>query len=79
MQNPVGTNIGYYIPSDSAKWLKHLLDSMDILSFWSACLLAIGVSIVAKVKRGAAVAAVFGWWILYILVLKVGLPSLTGS
>ena len=79
MQNPMGTNIGYYIPSDSPAWLKHLLDSADIFSIWSACLLTIGVSIVGKVKRGAAAAAVFGWWIVYIVVLKIALPSVTGS
>ncbi len=78
LQSPIGTNIGYYIPSDSPKWLKHLLDSADVFSIWSACLLTIGVSIVGKVKRGAAAAAVFGWWVVYVLLFKVALASLGG-
>ncbi len=78
IQSPVGTNIGYYIPSDSPQWLKHLLDSADVFSIWSACLLTIGVSITGKVKRGAAAAAVFGWWVAYVLLVKVALAGLGG-
>lgn len=78
MQNPVGTNIGFYLSSESPRWLKGFLDSVDIFAIWSACLLTIGVSIVGKVKRSSAAACVFGWWIVYVLVLKVAIPAMRG-
>lgn len=76
MQNPVGTNVGYYLPSDTPKWISGFADSVDIFSIWCACLLTIGISIVAKVKRSAAAITVFGWWILYVLIFKVALASM---
>ncbi|MHB1022440.1 MAG: YIP1 family protein [Acidobacteriaceae bacterium] len=78
LQNPIGTNIGYYLSSDTPKWLTGLLDSVDVISIWSACLLTIGVAVVGKVKRSSAAIAVFGWWILYVLVFKVALVALRG-
>ena len=76
MQNPVGTNVGYYLPSDTPKWLSGFADSLDIFSIWSACLLTIGMSVVGKVKRSAAAIAVFSWWLLYILIFKIALASM---
>jgi hypothetical protein len=35
LKNPVGTNIGYYLGSDSAAWLKSLLTSIDFFSLWT--------------------------------------------
>ncbi len=78
MQNPVGTNLGFYLSSDLPKWLKALLDSVDVFTIWSACLLTIGVSIAGKIKRSSAAACVFGWWILYILVFKIAVAALRG-
>jgi hypothetical protein len=49
-----------------------LLSAMDIFAVWSAVLLTIGVSTVAGIKRGAAAAVVFGWWVLFILLSTVG-------
>jgi hypothetical protein len=78
IQNPIGTNIGYYLSSDSPKWLVGLLSSVDVLSIWCACLLAIGIAVVGRIKRGAAAVVVFGWWIFYVLVFKVALAALRG-
>ncbi len=78
MKNPVGTNIGYYLMGgESPKWLVELLSAADIFSIWTAIVLAIGVSTVAGIKRGAAAAVVVGWWLLAI-VLKVGADGDTG-
>jgi hypothetical protein len=71
LKNPVGTNIGYFLPMDSPKWLMAFASSIDILTIWVVILLSIGCSIVGKVKKSTAAVAVCVWWILGILV-KVG-------
>ncbi|HXP10155.1 MAG TPA: YIP1 family protein [Acidobacteriaceae bacterium] len=68
LKNPVGTNVGYFLPQDSPKWLLAFGTAMDILTIWVLILLTIGSSIVAKIKRSTAAVAIFGWWILITLV-----------
>lgn len=68
LQNPVGTNIGYYLSTDAPKWLWSLCMHLDLFEIWSLILGVIGVSIVAKVSRGKAAAAVVGWWAIIILI-----------
>lgn len=67
LQNPVGTNLGYYLPADTSKGLLTLATSFDVMTFWTLILLVIGCSIVGKVKRSSAGIAVFGWWVLIVL------------
>ncbi len=76
LQNPVGTNLGYYFP-DSPHWLVTLLTSIDIINIWTAILLIIGCATVAKVKRGTAAMAVVGWWVLFLLI-TVGYAAAKG-
>ena len=68
LQNPVGTNIGYYLSSDAPKWLIALAMHIDLFEIWSIVLGTIGVSIVAKVSRGKAAVAVVGWWVVLVLI-----------
>jgi hypothetical protein len=68
LQNPVGTNIGYYLSTDVPKWLTALCMHIDLFEIWSVVLGTIGVAIVAKVSRGKAAAAVVGWWLILVLV-----------
>lgn len=75
-QDPIGTNPGYYLSSDSPHWLRALLGSFDLLMFWFLGLLILGTSIVAKVKRSTAAAIVLGWWVLIILV-KTAFAAIT--
>jgi hypothetical protein len=70
LKNPVGTNIGYFLPQDSPKWLLALGTAIDVLTIWVMILLTIGCAIVAKIKRSTAAVAVFGWWFL-ITIVKV--------
>jgi hypothetical protein len=67
-QNPVGTNIGYYLPPDGPKPLLSFCNHIDIFEIWALILTVIGVSIVAKVSKGKAAAAVVGWWLILVLV-----------
>lgn len=75
LNNFVGTNIGYYLPPDSAKWLLALGQSIDIFTIWALILLTIGCAIIGKVKRGQAGVVVWGWWIVITLV-RVGLAAI---
>jgi hypothetical protein len=69
LNNFDGTNVGYYLnQQETPKALYALATSIDALTIWSLALTAIGLSIVAGTKRSAGYIAVFGWWILVILV-----------
>ncbi|MHB1958527.1 MAG: YIP1 family protein [Acidobacteriaceae bacterium] len=67
INNPVGTNVGWYLTSDSPLWLRTLLSSADIFTVWVVVLLILGCSTVARVKRGSAAIVIVGWWALIVL------------
>jgi hypothetical protein len=75
LKNPVGTNLGYYLPSDSSQWLIAFGTSIDVLSIWVLVLLTIGCAIVARTKLAATATAVVGWWVL-ITLAKVGIAAI---
>jgi hypothetical protein len=78
IQNPIGTNLGYYLSgTELPHWLITLLSAFDVFAIWSALLLTLGVSIVAGIKRSSAAIVVFGWWFLFIL-LKVAGAAISG-
>ena len=65
--NPIGTNLGYYMPEGTSPALVAVLSMIDLFSIWVFCLQAIGVAAVAKISLGKAVGAVAIWWVLYSL------------
>jgi len=77
INNPVGTNIGFYLSAETPQWLQKLATSLDLLMIWSLILSGIGLAIVAKVKRSAGLTAVFGWGVL-IVIIKVAYAAFTG-
>jgi hypothetical protein len=76
LKNPVGTNLGYYLPSDSPQWLIAFGTSIDVLTIWALVLLIIGCAIVARTKLAATATAVVGWWVL-ITLAKVGIAAIS--
>lgn len=68
LQNPVGTNLAYYMP-EAAPWLRTILSFFDVIGLWVLALLVIGTAIVAKVARGKAAIIVLGWWLLGMIVM----------
>jgi hypothetical protein len=68
LQNPVGTNAGYYLV-DSAHWLKAAGAFFDIFGFWSMALSIIGLSIIARKSKGQAAIVVVGWWLVFLIVV----------
>jgi len=75
LQNPIGTNLAYYMP-DAAPWLRVALSFFDAIGLWVLALLVIGTAIVAKVSRGKAAVVVVGWWLLGLIVM-VGITAAT--
>jgi len=71
LQNPVGTNLAYYLP-DAAPWLKALLTQFDIIRLWTLALTVLGMKIVSKKSLGQAAAVVIGWWLLIVLLTVAG-------
>ena len=73
MENPVATNLAVLLPDDSAKWLIALLKSIDVFTFWTLILLAIGFATTnpKKLKGSKAFVIAFSVWAVYV-VCRVG-------
>jgi hypothetical protein len=76
LKNPVGTNVGYYLPTDWPQWLIAFGTSIDVLTIWVLILVIIGCAIVARTKLAATATAVVGWWVL-ITLAKVGIAAIS--
>lgn len=75
ISNPAPTNIGAFLnPQETSAALYTLASNIDVLSIWCLILTSIGVAIVAGVKRSSGYIAVFGWWVLFLLI-QVGMAA----
>ena len=77
INNPVGSNIGYYLGSDYPLWLRSLCTHIDVFEIWGMLLSVIGVAIVAKVSKGKSAVVVIGWWLVFVLI-ATGLAAVQG-
>jgi len=80
LQNPLAFNLGAFLepPPNSAKALYSLATSIDLFSFWTILLLAVGISVAAKkFPFSKALVAVVVPWVVLVLV-KAGWASLFG-
>ncbi len=68
LNNPVGTNIGYYL-SSSPHWVQMAGSFFDIFGLWTLALTVIGLSIIAKKSKAQAAIVAVGWWLIGLLVL----------
>ena len=67
--NPAGTNLGYFLsPTDMSLVLWTLLTALDVTFIWTLVLFAKGLAKVAGTKPATGYYAVFGWWILSLLI-----------
>lgn len=77
-QNPAGTNLGFYIaPPDISMALWSLCTALDFITIWTLVLFSIGLAKVAGTKRSTGFFAVFGWWVLSLL-LGAGMAAIRG-
>lgn len=78
IKNFAPTNIGAFLnPLETNKVLYALASSIDAVTLWTLVLLAIGAATVAGVKRTSGYIAVFGWWVLFVLI-GVGWAAVMG-
>jgi hypothetical protein len=73
VENPLATNVAALLAEDSAKWLIALGKSIDIFSFWTLILVAIGFAATnpKKLRGSKAYSIAFGLWAAWV-VLRVG-------
>jgi len=78
IKNFAPTNLGAFLnPMETNKALYSLATSIDAVTIWTLVLLAIGTAAVAGVKRNSGYIAVFGWWVIFVLV-GVGAAAIMG-
>jgi len=65
VQNPAGTNAGYFLSNNSMRAAGSFL---DIFGLWSLALLVLGMAIISRKSKGAAAAIVVGWWFIGLLI-----------
>ncbi len=70
IQNPIGSSLGYYLNPADSPFLYSLGSFLDLFLIWTLILAAIGFTCICKVKKGAAFAIVFGWWMFFSLLLS---------
>jgi hypothetical protein len=69
IKNFAPTNVGAFLdPVETNKALYALATSLDAVTIWFLVLLSIGIATVAGVKRSSGYIAVFGWWVIVVLV-----------
>ncbi len=77
LNNFAPTNLGAFLnPLETNPALYALAGWFDFTTIWSMILLGIGISIVAGVKRTSGYIAVFGWWVLF-MIINVGYTAAT--
>jgi len=78
IKNMAPTNLGAFLdPIETNKALYSLASSVDIVTIWTLILLGMGTSMIAGTKRGSGYIAVFGWWVVVVLV-SAGVAAVTG-
>ncbi|HVN19471.1 MAG TPA: YIP1 family protein [Dongiaceae bacterium] len=77
INNPVGTNLAYYLdPDTTSKFLRGMASSLDVLIIWTIILIGIGFSSTSKVKRSTAIIVVACWYLVWKLI-TAGLATLS--
>jgi len=78
LRNFAPTSVGAFLsPQDVGPAVYALASALDFTTIWYLVLFSIGLSIVAGVTRSKGYIAVFGWWIIVVLV-GAGYTAITG-
>jgi hypothetical protein len=66
INNPVGTNLAYYMDvATTGKFLHGMASALDLINLWTIVLLGIGFASTSKVKRSTAIGIVAVWYLVY--------------
>jgi hypothetical protein len=75
VNNPVGTNVAYYLdPASTGKFLRGMASALDVITICTIVLIGIGYASTSKVKRSTAIWIVVGWYLVW-KVLTSGLAA----
>jgi hypothetical protein len=78
IKNYAPTNVAAFLnPIETNAALYSVASSLDLITIWTLVLLGIGVATVAGVKRSSGYIAVFGWWVIFVLI-GAGIAAITG-
>lgn len=66
--NPLASNLGYFIDMNAHPALHRFATSMDVFTIWYVVLLGVGYSCVSRVKRATGIGIVGGIWLAWVLV-----------
>jgi hypothetical protein len=66
VNNPVGTNLAYYLdPASTGKFVHGMASALDVITIWTIVLLGIGFASTSKVKRSTGITIVAAWYLVY--------------
>jgi Yip1 domain len=65
-QNPIASNLSGLV-DPSSHFLYSVALQLDVFTIWTIALTGIAFACLTKVKRGTAMAVVFGWWAVWVL------------
>jgi hypothetical protein len=68
IQNPVATNLGFFVNDAEHHALFVLGTFIDVFNLWVCILLGLGFACVTKVKRGTAIGAILGIYLAWALI-----------
>jgi hypothetical protein len=78
IKNFAPTNVAAFLnPLETNKALYALAGWLDVVTIWYMVLMGIGLAMVAGVKRNSGYIAVFGWWVILMLI-SVGWAAAMG-
>lgn len=77
LANPVGFNIGFYLPEATSRWIVSLAGSFDLFTMWTITLMSTGMAVLSRKTWGAALGGILLPWALYV-VCKVGWVAMFG-
>jgi hypothetical protein len=69
INNPVGTNLAYYLDrATTGKFVLGMASALDIITIWTIVLMGIGFACTSKVKRSTAIGIIAAWYLAYKLI-----------
>ena len=67
-QNPVATNLGYFVDPTTSRALYSLASAVDVVAIWVLVLTGLGFACISKLKTATTMGVVFGWYVLITLI-----------
>ena len=66
----IASNVGEFLSNETPKWLLKIAGSLDIFTFWTMALLAIGFAAAnpKKISKGGAYGVVLGVWAVFVFI-----------